>query len=75
MPVMIRKRPGTAVRRSGRTISAETAASLRQLIGLHVQTKAILDDCIQKAQALIDDSDQQEKQVKLARQWDRAPLS
>jgi hypothetical protein len=46
---------------------------LRQIIELQTQTKAILDDCINRCQALIDDGNaataQQEQEEKLARQW------
>jgi hypothetical protein len=59
----------TAVRRSGRTISAETAASLRQIMAKHDEAIATLTDSKAACQALIDGSNQQEMEEKLARQW------
>jgi hypothetical protein len=64
------------VRRSGRTISAETAASLRQIMGKHDEAIAQLSAAKAACQHLLDGNDQVEMEAKLARQWElHAPLS
>ena len=69
-------RAARTVRRSGRTISAETAASLRQIIGKHDEAIAMLSNAKAACQQLLDSNDQAELEAKLARQWElHAPLN
>ena len=61
-------------RRSGATISAETASKLRDIIASHDAARAKLDRATASCQALIDGSNQQDMEKRLTRQWAHAPV-